>query len=353
MNFNLDDDQEMVKALAERFVADRYAPGARARYRAAPPGYEQANWALLAEIGMLAVPFAEADGGLGGGLVEIATMMEALGRGLVAEPVLSEAVIAGPLLAEAGTAEQKGAWIGRILSGEAHLALAQAEHSARYDLSAITTRFHGGRLSGSKTAVEGGDDAYIVTATADGAPGLYLVAGDAPGIQRRSYRLLDGSVASEMRFDDVPAMPMPGGLPALERIADRARVAAVAEMIGLISTTFDATIDYVRQRRQFNTPIGSFQAIQHRLADQYAALELCRSQLFRALTGEPAAIAGAKAYVSGAAVKLGEECIQFHGGMGVSDELDIGHAHKRVLRLATLFGDATHEQQRYHRLRRG
>lgn len=353
MDFLLDDDQEMVKCLAERFVADRYAPGSRAGYRANARGYEPANWALLAEIGMLAVPFAEDDGGLGGGLVEIATMMEALGRGLVAEPILSEAIIAGALLAEAGSDAQKAAWVDRIMSGTAHVGLAHAEHGSRYDLRRITTRFEDGRLTGHKTAVDGGQDALIVTAMGVDGPGLYLAEGDAPGMSWRRYRLVDGSVAGEVGFAGTPATSMQGGLAALERIADRARVAAAAEMVGLIGMIFDATLDYVRQRRQFGTLIGSFQAIQHRLADQYAALEQCRSQVFRTMTGDPAAIAGAKAYIATAAVRLGEECIQFHGGMGVTDELEVGHAHKRVLRLACLFGDAAHEQRRYHRMMQG
>jgi alkylation response protein AidB-like acyl-CoA dehydrogenase len=123
-------------------------------------------------------------------------------------------------------------------------------------------------------------------------------------------------------------------------------------MVGAMGALFDATLDYVKQRRQFGVPIGTFQTVQHRLANQYAALEQARSQLFRATTGAPAWVAGAKSYVSSAAILLGEECIQLHGGMGVSDELDIGHWHKRILRLATLLGDAPYEAQLYDRLRR-
>jgi alkylation response protein AidB-like acyl-CoA dehydrogenase len=349
LDFRFDSDQEMVRNVAERFLSDRYPAGSRAAYRAEPRGYGERNWAILAELGILAVPVPLADGGLGGGPVEICLMMEILGRGLVLEPVLAELVIAGAILAEAGTESQKQAWLPRILTGDAHIALAYAEHTARYDLDRFTTRFADGRLRGTKTAVDGGSDAYIVTANENGRTGLFFVAGAAAGISRRDYRLIDGSIAGELTFD-TEAEPMAGDLAALHKIADQARIAAVAEMVGLIGTVFDATLDYVRQRQQFGVPIGSFQAIQHRLADQYAALEQCRSQMFRAMTGDTAAIAGAKAYVSAAAIRLGEECIQFHGGMGVSDELDIGHAHKRVLRLASLFGDAAHEQQRYHRL---
>lgn len=350
MDFGFNDDQEMVRSLSERVVTDRYPAGARAICRAEASGYSAANWALLAELGIFAIPFAEADGGLGGGLAEIVAAMQPFGRGLVCEPVLGEVLIAGGLIAAAGTPAQKDAWIAPIIAGEAHIGFAFAEHGTRYALDRAETSFSDGCLSGVKAAVDGGGDAYIVTASHAGKVGLFLVAGDAPGLSRRSYRMIDGSVAGELTFDAVPATPMLGTIDALAPVIDRARVAAIAEMIGAMDGMFETTLDYVKQRRQFGTPIGSFQAIQHRLADQYAALEQARSQMYRALAGTPAWIAGAKSHVSHAAIALGEECIQLHGGMGISDELDIGHWHKRILRLSNLFGDAFSEQQRYDRL---
>ncbi|HEY0315523.1 MAG TPA: acyl-CoA dehydrogenase family protein [Sphingomonas sp.] len=353
MDFTLDDDQAMVKALAERFVADRYTAGARAGYRTSPCGYAPANWALLAELGLFAIAFDEADGGLGGGTVEVAAVMEAFGKGLVCEPFLADVLLGGGLLAQAGTVAQKDTWIAQIIAGEAHVGFAYAEHGGRFDLDRIETRYDGGRLTGTKTAVEGGGDAYVVTARDGDRVRLALVAGDAPGLSRRTYRLVDGAVAHELTFDAALAEPMDGGSEVLAKVIDRARIAAVTDMIGSMDSLFITTLDYVKQRRQFGAPIGSFQALQHRLADQYAALEQARSHSYAALTGDPAAIAAAKSYVSAAAIRLGEECIQLHGGMGVSDELDIGHWHKRVLRLAILFGDAPYEQARYDRLRRG
>ncbi|MDB5713608.1 MAG: hypothetical protein JWO15_1005 [Sphingomonadales bacterium] len=357
MDFGLNDDQAMLKTLIERFVADRYATGARSKYRSTSAGYSAENWDFLAQLGVLSLPFSEEDGGLGGGVVEIATTMEAIGRGLVTEPVLDGPIIGGGLIAQAGTAAQKQYWIGRITSGEAHIALAWAEHGKRFDLGKPAAKLTGNTLHGAKTLVTGTADAYVVTASDGDETRLVLMSAKAPGVRRREYRLVDGSVACELVIDDVLVEPMPGGVEALNVVADRARIAATAEMVGIMGLLFDNTLDYVRQRHQFGVAIGSFQALQHRLADQYAALEQARSQLYRAMLATeneaPAAIAAAKSYVSTTAIRLGEECIQMHGGMGVSDELDIGHGHKRILRLASLFGDSAHELMRYDRARKG
>ncbi len=307
MDFALTDDQAMLKTVVERFVA----------------------------------------------AVEIATVMEAVGRGLVAEPLLDGAIVGGGLIAEAGTAAQKRRWIGGIVSGEAQVALAWAEHGTRFALDRPATTVVGDTLRGAKTMVAHGADAYVVTARAGEEARLFLVDAHAADLHRRDYRLVDGSVACELLLDGVAAEPMAGGLDALVAVADRARLAASAEMVGIMGLLFDSTLDYVRERHQFGVAIGSFQALQHRLADQYAALEQARSQLYRAMLA-PAdeastATAAAKSYISTAAVRLGEECIQMHGGMGVSDELDLGHGHKRILRLASFFGDAAHELRRYDR----
>ncbi|MCG6120586.1 MAG: acyl-CoA dehydrogenase [Blastomonas sp.] len=356
VNFELDDDQRMMQTLVERFVADRYGPGKRAAYCAMERGYSPDNWAVLAETGVLALPFPVEDGGLGGGAVEIVTIMEAMGRGMVAEPYLVEILLAGRLLAATGSDEQKAAWIAPLMAGERHLGLAFAEHTSRWSLDRLETRMTTDGIVGAKTFVPGNVDGYIVTAlAADGGLGLYLVDANAAGIARRDYRLVDGTVASEVRFEKVAADQLDGGLAVLAGLIDEARLAACAEMIGIAGTAFETTLDYVRQRRQFGVAIGSFQALQHRLADLYAGLEQGRSHLFRAALSNPqdrpAAIAAAKAYISTMSVYLGEECIQFHGGMGVSNDLDIGQGHKRLLLLATLFGDADHDLERYNEIR--
>lgn len=363
MNFELNEDQLLLKNLTEQFVADRYDLAKRAAYQESAGGFSRENWALLAELGLLALPFAEADGGLGGGMVEIITVMETLGSGLVAEPVLSDLLLAGALIAEAGTQAQKAAWLPRIMNGEARVALAHFEQGARYDLDHVGARSQadgdGFRIDGEKTLVLAGAeaDAYLVSARDGEDVRFHIVPADAPGLRRRDYRLVDGSVASELRLLSVPAAErLDGGMTIFAKVADRARIAASAEMIGIMSMLFQATLDYVRTRKQFGVAIGGFQAVQHRLADLYTALELSRSQLYRAALADgddqerARAVAGAKSYIGASAIQLGEECIQFHGGMGTTDELIIGHGHKRLLLLATLLGDSDSELERFNAL---
>jgi alkylation response protein AidB-like acyl-CoA dehydrogenase len=369
VDFDLNEQQIMIRDLAVRFAGGRYDLLARARYRQEPEGFSRENWGMLAELGLLALPFDAENGGFGGGAVELITVMEEFGRALVTEPYLSDLLLGGKLLAATADSELRDAWLPRIIAGEARIALAHAEHAGRFNQTYVKTsaspRNGGVELSGTKTFVlaGGGADAYIVTARESGAPDstdgltLWLVAADAPGLDRHAYRLTDGSIACELRLHGVTqATRLDGGGAALLAAFDEARLAACAEMVGIMAMLFDATLEHVRTRKQFGVPIGSFQAIQHRMADLYLSLEQSRSQLLRAALlhseGEPrtAAIAGAKSFIAASAVELGEECTQFHGGMGVTDELVIGHGHKRILLLASLLGDPESELMRYMRL---
>jgi len=344
----------MLRDLVERFAGETYPPADRPHYGVPATGFAAKAWGQLAELGLLAMAFPEAEGGMDATVADLAVVAEALGRSVVPEPVLAQVWLAGGLMARAGTPAHQARWLGEIAAGRAHLALAQAEADSRFELGAIATRYAGGTLTGGKTAVMGGTatDAVIVTARDEaGAARLYLVAMSAPGISVKHYRLLDNSPAMELTFAATPAEPLAGDLTVLEGLIADLRVAIVAEMIGLMQTLFDLTLDYVKVRRQFGNAIGNFQAIQHRLANQYAALEQARSLAMRASLSRPhereAAGLAAKAYVARAGVALGEEAIQLHGGMGVTDELLVGHAHKRLLLLASLFGDADTETARY------
>lgn len=351
MDFALSDEQQLLGQLVERFAADRCDLASRPALRRDASGRDAANWAMLAELGLLALPLPEEHGGMGGGPIELLVMMEAVGRHLVAEPILPEILLGGLALARAGGDADT---IGRIAGGDAHVALAWAEPAARHRWDRPATAARDGRLSGTKTFVLAGadTDAFVVTASDEqGAPSLWLVAADAPGLIRQSYRLIDDSPAEELTLRDVPATRLADDAAAVEQVLDTARLGAAAEMLGIMEMLFATTLDYLKTRQQFGVAIGTFQALQHRMADQYARLQLSRSILYRAaLAGadeQPTAIAAAAAYVGPAAIELAEECVQFHGGMGVSDETIVGHGLCRILLLANLFGAPQDELARY------
>ncbi len=358
MDFDIDEDQMLLRDLVERFAADRCPLADRPRLHVPDGGFDPANWALLAEIGLLGVALPEASGGLGGGPVEIMVMMEALGRGLVPEPVFATTVVAARILAALGGGEQE-ALLAQVVAGTAHPAFAWAEPMSRFALDRPACR-GGETVTGVKTFVTGGTAAthFLVSARDDdGVAGVWLVDASAPGITRRAYRTLDGLPALELGFVDVPARRLPGDFAALAAAIDGARLAACAEMVGIMQTLLDTTVDYLKTRHQFGVAIGSFQNLQHRAVDLYVLMELSRSHLYAATAaaagkeiGLPQVIAGAKAFIARSAITLGEECIQMHGGMGVTDELIIGHGHKRLLVLASLFGDSDHELRRYQSL---
>ena len=360
MNFELSEEQRLLRDLIERYAADRYDAVTRLRYVAEPHGFSIDGWRVLAGTGLLAFPFSEAFGGLGSQSATLITVMEAIGRSVIAEPVLPTLVMAGGVLDRGGSEAQKRIWLPRLIDGNGFLALAHGEHEARFDETAVAARAMpdgaAARIDGDKQMALGGPfaDAFIVSARSEsGAIGLYLVAGDAEGLDRRDYRMVDGSAASDLVLRQVRAEPMAGGFDAVAATLAEARLAISAELTGLMAMMFDATLDYVKTRNQFGQPIGAFQAIQHRMADNYARLELSRSHLYRAAatTGTAGerhgALAGAKAFISARAIELGEDAIQLHGGIGITEELLVGQAFKRVLLLASLLGDSDWELRRY------
>lgn len=359
MNFDLNGEQSLLRDLVERFVADHYDPIRRLNYIAEPGGFSRAGWQIMADIGLLALPFSEEHGGLGGGAVELITVAEALGKGVATEPVLAVILTAASLIERGGSDAMKAGLLPRIIAGECLPALAHLERGARFLATKPQVQAVGGRIDGAKSCVMGGGyaDQLLVTACDEqGAPGVYLVDAAAHGVTRTDYRLVDGSVASDIQFSNVPAERLPQGQAALEHVLDQARLAIIAELVGLMAHMFEATVDYVKTRQQFGQPIGRFQAVQHRLADGYAMVELSRSQLYRAAAQNPgtaeahAAIIGAKAYISGCAMKIAEEAVQLHGGIGTTEELMVGQAFKRTMLLAALLGDADWDLRHYVQL---
>jgi alkylation response protein AidB-like acyl-CoA dehydrogenase len=350
VHFTPTEDQALIKASVERCIAGGED---RRNARGAAPGYSAANWQRLADAGVPGLAVSAASGGMGDDRIALLMAMEALGRGLSTEPMLEMAVIAGGLLDAAGDAAQQATVLEPLLQGKRSVALAHFERNARFNRDHVETQVvrRRGRLflEGGKVAVRPGlADTLIISAREDDGIGFWLVPGAAEAMDRRSYRIADGSVAAELVLRGVEVLPgarLAGGFEALGPVVATARAAAAAEMLGLMTLLFDATLAYVKTRHQFGQPIGNFQVIQHRLAESYVKLEQSRSQVVRAGLASPctfaAAAAGAFAYVAEAAIAMGHTAVQLHGGMGITDELDVGHALKRIRVLATTFGDAT------------
>ncbi len=366
MDFDLTDEQRMLAESVNRLVTDAYGDFEhRKGYRAAPRGFADANWNALAEMGLLGLPFAEDDGGFGGGPVETMIVMEAFGRGLVLEPFLATVVLAGGLLRRAGSPEQRAAILPGVVEGSTVLAFAHQERQARHDLHDVATTAKrdgdGWVLDGAKGVVLAGDsaDRIIVSARTSGARrdrdgiSLFLLDPATPGVTRRGYATQDGLRAAELVLEGVrlPADALLGAegqaLPLIELVVDEANAALCAEALGAMEVLRDLTVDYLKQRQQFGQPIGNFQALQHRAADMLVATEQARSMaMYAAMTvqsGDAAArrtaLSAAKALVAKLADQLGKDAIQLHGGIAMTEEYKAGHYFKRLTMIGTLFGD--------------
>ncbi len=358
MNFDLSEDQALFKATVERFVAPVDVE-ARRKIRTHDGGYDRARWSELAGLGLIALAADQAHGGMGGSLTDLCVIAEALGTENACDPWLENGVLPARLLGQAGKADA----LDGIVSGDEIAAFAFAEPNGRYNLTPSTTKAvakaDGYSLSGEKRFVMGGvlADWLVVSAQCDGEIAFFLVSADADGVHRRSYRIADGSLAAEIQFHDVALSNesrLRIDIDAFATIIAETRLLAGAEMVGLAQRLLDDTVAYVKEREQFGVAIGSFQAIQHRLVDCYAALEQARSMLWRAALASRkdmdtwrAQVSGAKAFIGEQADHIAQEATQFHGGMGVTDELGIGHALKRILVLKKVFGDAGTELAHY------
>jgi alkylation response protein AidB-like acyl-CoA dehydrogenase len=348
MNFDLSEEQEMFVTSVERFAAPIDVE-ARRRLRLSPTGYDRARWQSLAELGLIALAAGEDAGGMGGSAVDLALVAEAIGKANAPDPLLEHGILPALLLERGGAGEA----LDGVLSGTTIATLAWTERGQRYSLKAkgMKAESQGDAfvLTGEKTMVMGAliADLFIVTAEIAGETACFIVPQGAPGLEVRAYRLADGSIAGEIKLTRTPASAMLTlDTEALAAIAAEMRLYAAAEMVGLGQRLLDDTLTYVKEREQFGVAIGSFQALQHRLVDCYAREEQARSMLYRAALTDRAdaakwqrAAAGAKAFIGENVDAIAREAVQMHGGMGITDELAIGHALKRVLVLARLFGD--------------
>ncbi|HSJ79361.1 MAG TPA: acyl-CoA dehydrogenase family protein [Erythrobacter sp.] len=348
MNFDLSEEQEMFVSSVERFAAPVDVE-ARRKLRLSATGYDRGRWQQLAELGLIALAASEAAGGMGGSAVDLALVAEAIGKANAPDPLLEHGILPALLLERGGAAET----LEGVMAGSTIATMAWTERGQRYSLKAKAMKAEasgdGFALTGEKTMVMGAlmADLFIVTADLGGETTCFLVPRDASGLDVRAYRLADGSIAGEIKLTRTPAAArMTLDAAGLDAIVADMRLYAAAEMVGLGQRLLDDTLAYVKEREQFGVAIGSFQALQHRLVDCYAREEQARSMLYRAALTDRAdaakwqrAAAGAKAFIGENVDAIAREAVQMHGGMGITDELAIGHALKRVLVLTRLFGD--------------
>ncbi|MBV9565679.1 MAG: pimeloyl-CoA dehydrogenase small subunit, partial [Bradyrhizobium sp.] len=356
MDFDLTEEQRLLKDSVEGLLTDSYDFEQRKKYMKEQGGWSKAVWSKLAEQGLLGLPFAEDDGGFGAGAVETMIVMEALGRALVIEPYLATVVLGGGVLRHGGSAAQKAAHIPSIIDGSRTLAFAQLEKNSRYDLNDVATtakkKGDGWVIDGEKFVVVNGEnaDTLIVTARTKGGQrdnsgiGLFLVPGVARGIAKKAYPTQDGFHAADISFTgvevgaDAAIGDAENALPLIERVVDEARTAMCAEAVGAMDESLKSTVEYLKTRKQFGVAIGSFQSLQHRAADMFVALEQARSMaLFATMAADfgdanerAKAVAAAKVQVGKSGKFVGQQSIQLHGGIGMTIEAKIGHYFKRL-----------------------
>jgi pimeloyl-CoA dehydrogenase small subunit len=368
MDFELSEEQRMLKESIERLLADHYEFEARKGYMEAPEGFSRELWGKYAELGLLGLPFEERFGGFGGGPVETMIVAEAFGRALALEPFLATVVLGGGLLRHAGSDEQRAALLPKIADGSLLLAFAHSERQSRYHLTdvATTARRDGARyvLDGAKTLVLHGDvaDKLLVSARVSGdrreprGIGLFLVDAGGSGVSRRGYQTIDGQRAAEVTLTNASVEPQavvgePGAaFPQVRRVVDEAIAALCAEAVGAMTAMQELTVEYLKTRRQFGVPIGTFQVLQHRSVDMLIALEQARSMALLAtmMVAEEndaerhKTIAAAKVQIGRSGRLVGQQAVQLHGGIGMTMEYKVGHYFKRITAIDTMFGDADH-----------
>jgi alkylation response protein AidB-like acyl-CoA dehydrogenase len=372
MNFDFTEEQQMVRDSIARFVQDDYDWDTRKSIVASEKGLSPDNWKLFAELGWLSIPFAEEHGGFGGNIVDLSVVMEELGKGLVVEPYFPTVVLFGGLIARAGNDAQRAEWLPRVIGGDVLGGFAYVERQSRFALhDCLTTATSSGDgfvLNGEKVVVFNGEQAdhLVVLARTSGEQSdrtglsLFIVDASAAGIDKMNYPMMDGQRVANVTFKDValPADALLGeegqALALVEALVDEAIIALASEAVGIMGVLNTKTLEYAKTREQFGVAIGSYQALQHRMVDTMMAYEQCKSLLFKALCEykqDPAMAAetihALKVLIDRNAKHVFGEAIQIHGGMGMTDELDIGHYAKRLMMINTTFGDANFHRNRF------
>ncbi|GIT21201.1 MAG: acyl-CoA dehydrogenase family protein [Pseudomonadota bacterium] len=374
MDFSYSEVQLMLQDSVQKFVQKSYDHDTRTKIVDSEDGYSKENWQLFAELGWLAVPFTEEDGGLGGSAVDLIVMMEEFGKANLVEPFTATAVLGGGLIAELAEGAKKAELIEQLVTGSLQLACAYAESGSRFNLSKVTTTaaIEGGDvvINGNKIAVLNAPNAdkILVVARESGAAtdaegvSIFLVDANAEGLAITPFTTFDGKKSSEVLFENVRVsesvrLGSSGqALNALQKVVDRATVGVSAEAVGALESLLKKTVEYSKTRKQFGTVIGTFQALQHRMADMFIECQLARSIVVMAAMQldssadeleKTKSVSAAKSRVGKAIRHVGQESIQIHGGIGMTDELDVGHLFKRVTAIDIMFGNADYHTERF------
>ena len=372
MDFTFNEEQSLIQDQVDQFVQKEYDWETRQSLSNSELGFGEDNWKKFAELGWLGISVSEDSGGFGGSAIESMLIMEAFGKGLVVEPFLETVIMAGGLIDDHGSDQQKSSFLEPAIAGEMHLALAYAEPQSRFNLSDVVTEAKADGdnfiINGYKSVVMNGPsaDQIIVSARTSGTQldengiSLFIVDANAPGLDKTNYKTVDGRRASDLTFENVSVSKenligdQDKGFEILDSAIDKAILAISAEAVGAMEVLYKTTVEYTKTREQFGTAIGKFQVLQHRMVDMFMEYEQCKSLLYMATMkheekAEDAkkAISGLKYQVGKAGKFIGQQAVQLHGGMGVTDELNVGHYFKRLTTVGTIFGNTDYHLKKY------
>ena len=372
MNFELSEEQKMIQQSVERFVQENYDLSNRIKISSEDPGFSKEYWSSMAELGWLGLAFSEEDGGFGGNQIDTLVLMEQFGKGLVLEPFLANIVLGGGSIKRGGSKEIKDLIIPKLIDGSLQITLAYAEEQSRFDIEDVATSARkegdGFIINGKKSMVLTAEsaDKIVVVARTNGSQvdeegiSLFLIDADAEGIDRENFPTVDGLRASEISFKDVQVTSecligeKDKGFSILQAVVNDAILALAAEAVGAMEVLYKDTVEYTQQREQFDHPLSDFQVLQHRMVDMFMEYEQCKSLLYMATMkyeeGAPdakKAISGLKYQVGKAGKFIGQQAVQLHGGMGVTDELNVGHYFKRLTTVGTIFGNTDYHLKKY------
>ena len=372
MDFTFNEEQSLIQDQVDQFVQKEYDWETRQSLSNSELGFGEDNWKKFAELGWLGISVSEDSGGFGGSAIESMLIMEAFGKGLVVEPFLETVIMAGGLIDDHGSDQQKSSFLEPAIAGEMHLALAYAEPQSRFNLSDVVTEAKADGdnfiINGYKSVVMNGPsaDQIIVSARTSGTQldengiSLFIIDTNASGLDKTNYKTVDGRRASDLTFENVSVSKenligdQDKGFEILDSAIDKAILAISAEAVGAIEVLYKTTVEYTKTREQFGTAIGKFQVLQHRMVDMFMEYEQCKSLLYMATMkheekAEDAkkAISGLKYQVGKAGKFIGQQAVQLHGGMGVTDELNVGHYFKRLTTVGTIFGNTDYHLKKY------